>query len=117
MKQNRTRPFKNIFKRIALKFLQVKLWDLRKLKIFKTLTLSDSFKVRHVSFDSSGTYLSVAGNDLRIFKVKDIDKSTGEVGRFGAHQDQVTCAKFGSLAKEIISSSLDRTIKVFSLES
>ena len=96
---------------------KVKLWDLRKLKIFKTLTLSDSFIVRHVSFDSSGTYLSVAGNDLRIFKVKDIDKSGGEVGRFGAHQDQVTCARFGHLATEIISSSLDRTIKVFSLES
>ena len=33
---------------------EVKLWDLRRLKNFKTLTLSESFKVRHLMFDKSG---------------------------------------------------------------
>ena len=33
---------------------EVKLWDLRRLKNIKTLTLSDSFKVRHLQFDKSG---------------------------------------------------------------
>ena len=50
---------------------EVRIWDLRKLKLLKTITLSDSFKVRHVTFDQSGTYLSVAGNDVRVFKVKE----------------------------------------------
>lgn len=92
---------------------EVKLWDLRKLKIFKTLTLSDSFRVRHLTFDSSGTYLSVAGNDVRIFKVKEWN----EVARYSAHSDDVTCARWGPFASELVTSSIDRTVKVFSLEN
>jgi hypothetical protein len=37
----------------------VKLWDLRKLKNFKTLQLEDGYEVRDLCFDSSG------GNHLR----------------------------------------------------
>lgn len=43
----------------------VKLWDLRKLKNFKTLQLNDSYKVKDLCFDQSGTYLAVAGSDVR----------------------------------------------------
>lgn len=57
----------------------VKLWDLRKLKNFKTLTLddryevtarvlrdvTDSAQVKNLCFDHSGTYLAVAGTDVR----------------------------------------------------
>lgn len=43
----------------------VKLWDLRKLKNFKTLQLNDSYLVKDLSFDQSGTYLAVAGSDVR----------------------------------------------------
>jgi len=50
---------------------EVRIWDLRKLKLLKTITLSDSFKVRHITFDQSGTYLSVAGGDVRVLKVKE----------------------------------------------
>merc|ERR1712078_310603 len=35
----------------------IKLWDLRKLKNFKTIQLEDGYEVRDVSFDQSGTYL------------------------------------------------------------
>lgn len=92
---------------------EVKLWDLRKLKIFKTLTLSDSFKVRHLTFDSSGTYLSVAGNDVRIFKVREWN----EIARYTAHTDDVTCSRWGAYASELVTSSMDRTVKVFSIEA
>jgi len=92
---------------------EVKLWDLRKLKIFKTLTLSDSFKVRHLTFDSSGTYLSVSGNDVRIFKVKEWN----EIARYTAHTDDVTCSRWGAFASELVTSSMDRTVKVFSIEN
>lgn len=46
----------------------VRLWDLRKLTNFKTLTLNDDnkkYEVRDLCFDQSGTYLAVAGTDVR----------------------------------------------------
>ena len=41
---------------------QVKLWDLRKLKNFKTLTMANKNDVKSLTFDMSGTYLAMAGN-------------------------------------------------------
>lgn len=43
----------------------VKLWDLRKLKNFKTIQLEDNYEVKDLCFDQSGTYLAVAGTDIR----------------------------------------------------
>lgn len=43
----------------------VKLWDLRKLKNFKTIQLDDRFEVKSLAFDYSGAYLAVAGTDVR----------------------------------------------------
>lgn len=43
----------------------VKLWDLRKLKNFKTIQLEDGYEVKDLCFDQSGTYLAVAGSDIR----------------------------------------------------
>lgn len=43
----------------------VKLWDLRKLKNFKTLVLDDGYEIKDLCFDQSGTYLGVAGTDVR----------------------------------------------------
>ena len=43
----------------------VKLWDLRKLKNFKTITLDEGYEVKSLSFDQSGTYLAVGGTDVR----------------------------------------------------
>jgi len=91
---------------------EVRIWDLRKLKLLKTITLSDSFNVRHVTFDQSGTYLSVAGGDVRVFKVKEWN----EICRYTAHTDDVTSSSWGVLATELMTCSLDRTVKVFSLE-
>lgn len=43
----------------------VKLWDLRKLKNFKTLTLDEGYQIKDLCFDQSGTYLAIAGTDVR----------------------------------------------------
>ncbi|CAF4945513.1 unnamed protein product, partial [Rotaria socialis] len=43
----------------------IKLWDLRKLKNFKTITLEDRYEIRDLVFDQSGMYLGVAGTDVR----------------------------------------------------
>lgn len=43
----------------------VKLWDLRKLKNFKTIQLDEEYVVKDLCFDQSGTYLAIAGTDVR----------------------------------------------------
>lgn len=43
----------------------VKLWDLRKLKNFKTIQLDDNYEIKDLCFDQSGTYLAIAGTDIR----------------------------------------------------
>lgn len=43
----------------------IKLWDLRKLKNFKTIQLDDGYEVKDLCFDQSGTYLAIAGTDIR----------------------------------------------------
>lgn len=43
----------------------VKLWDLRKLKNIKTIQLEDGYEVKDLCFDQSGTYLAIAGTDIR----------------------------------------------------
>jgi pre-mRNA-processing factor 19 len=43
----------------------VKLWDLRKLKNFKSIGLDQDYEIKDVCFDQSGTYLAVAGTDVR----------------------------------------------------
>lgn len=52
----------------------VKLWDLRKLKNFKTIQLDDGYEVKDLCFDQSGTYLAIAGTDIRYF-FKDFGKN------------------------------------------
>merc|ERR1712071_675038 len=48
----------------------VKLWDLRKLKNFKTIQLDEGYEVKDLCFDQSGTYLALAGKDVRIYLCK-----------------------------------------------
>lgn len=43
---------------------QVKLWDLRKLKNFKTINVG-SGDVQSLTFDMSGTYLAMAGTTIQ----------------------------------------------------
>lgn len=43
----------------------VKLWDLRRLSNFKTITLDSNYEVKALRFDHSGTYLAVGGTDIR----------------------------------------------------
>eukprot|EP01097_Dermamoeba_algensis_P004292 TRINITY_DN2832_c0_g1_i1.p1 TRINITY_DN2832_c0_g1~~TRINITY_DN2832_c0_g1_i1.p1 ORF type:complete len:322 (-),score=46.53 TRINITY_DN2832_c0_g1_i1:240-1205(-) len=52
---------------------QVKLWDLRKLKNFQSLSLAEEgvdYSISKIAFDYSGTYLALAGTDLRVFLKK-----------------------------------------------
>jgi pre-mRNA-processing factor 19 len=92
---------------------EVKIWDLRKLKNLKTLTISEHNKipVNALTFDKSGAYLAVAGNDVQVFQVKTWSK----IVQLEGHTQQVTGVKFGEDSKQIISTSLDKTLRVWGM--
>ncbi|XP_058797972.1 pre-mRNA-processing factor 19-like [Phymastichus coffea] len=87
----------------------VKLWDLRKLKNFKTLQLDESYEVKDICFDQSGTYLAVCGSDVRIY----VCKQWIELKTFNDHTAAVNSVRFGKNAEFIASASMDRTLKVY----
>ena len=87
----------------------VKLWDLRKLRNFKSIELDDSYQVKDLSFDSSGSYLAVAGTDVRIY----VCKQWENVKTFADHTATATGCRFGSKAQYIVSAGLDRTLKLY----
>ncbi|XP_058807455.1 pre-mRNA-processing factor 19 [Phymastichus coffea] len=87
----------------------VKLWDLRKLKNFKTLQLEDNYEVKDLCFDQSGTYLAVAGSDVRIY----LCKLWSELKVLNDHTALATGVRFGKNAHYIASTSMDRTLKLY----
>lgn len=89
----------------------VKLWDLRKLKNFKTLSLDDKYEVRSLSFDQSGTYLAVAGSDIRVF----LCKQWQELSVFNDHTAMATAVRFGHNSSFVASVSMDRSVKFFGM--
>jgi len=89
----------------------VKLWDLRKLKNFKNITLEDRYEVKCLCFDNSGTYLAVAGTDVKIY----LCKQWQELKVFNDHTALATGVRFGHNASFVASVSMDRTLKVFSI--
>ncbi|XP_069135303.1 pre-mRNA-processing factor 19-like [Argopecten irradians] len=89
----------------------VKLWDLRKLKNFKTLQLSDKYDVRSLSFDQSGTYLAVAGTDVRVY----LCKQWQDLVVFNDHTATATGVRFGHNGTFLASASMDRSLKFFGI--
>lgn len=90
----------------------VKLWDLRKLKNFKTIQLDDGYEIKDLCFDQSGTYLAIAGTDVRVY----LCKQWQELQCFNDHTALATGVRFGKHAQYIASTSMDRTLKLYSLE-
>jgi len=87
----------------------VKLWDLRKLRNFKTIQLEEGYEVKDLSFDSSGSYLAVAGTDVRVF----LCKQWNELLVSHDHTATATGVRFGDNARYIASTSMDRTLKIY----
>lgn len=88
-----------------------KLWDLRKLKNFKTIEFENKFEIKDLVFDFSGSYLACAGTDVHVFQVKNWDL----LKRIGDHTGLITGVRFGPNAKSLVTCSLDRSIKFFSI--
>eukprot|EP00743_Colponemidia_sp_Colp-15_P001906 GILK01002076.1.p1 GENE.GILK01002076.1~~GILK01002076.1.p1 ORF type:complete len:514 (+),score=88.05 GILK01002076.1:50-1543(+) len=89
----------------------VKLWDLRKLSNWANITVDDKFNINSISYDYSGKYLVVAGDDLRVYMAK---KPNELVATYTEHSGPVTDAKFSHNASFLASTSMDRFLKVFS---
>merc|ERR1712051_336512 len=89
----------------------VRLWDLRKLKNFKTLNLDEGYEVRDLCFDNSGTYLAVAGTDVRVYQCKQWQ----DLKIFNDHTALATGIRFGTNGSYIASTSMDRTLKLYGM--
>ncbi|KAI1285981.1 Pre-mRNA-processing factor 19 [Halotydeus destructor] len=87
----------------------VKIWDLRKLKNIKSILLDEGYQVKSLSFDQSGSYLGVAGTDVRIY----LSKQWENIKTFGDHTALATGLKFGENATYIASVGMDRTLKIY----
>lgn len=92
----------------ASKDSNLKLWDLRGPKNIKTVK-TDAF-AKKLHYDYSGKYLAVAtGSEIRIFTGQQLE----HVHTLDEHTNEVTDVKFGTDAGLLISSSMDRTVKVW----
>nr|CAG4634716.1 EOG090X0489 [Alona affinis] len=87
----------------------VKLWDLRKLKNFKTIQLDEGYEIKDLCFDQSGTYLAVAGTDVRVYLCKQWET----LKTFNDHTALATGVRFGNHAQTVASVSMDRTLKIY----
>lgn len=89
----------------------VKLWDLRKLKVLRTLTPFDDAPCNVVSFDNSGQYLGVGGADARVYNSKQdwsVVHTFPEMPKKG-----VLSLKFGPDAKTLFVGSADHNLRIF----
>ena len=66
--------------------------------------------MKDLCFDSSGSYLAVAGSDVRVYLCKQWEtlKVVSE------HTAIATGVRFGQNAKYLASTSMDRTLKIYS---
>lgn len=91
---------------------ELKLWDLRKLKNLKTLGLHDGkHSINNICFDHSGTYLAVGSSDVEVLHVK----SWQVVSTFSTHTAAVTAVRFGDHARSLYSTSMDKSLRIYSL--
>ncbi|CAH2241042.1 jg4111 [Pararge aegeria aegeria] len=90
----------------------VKLWDLRKLKNFKTIQLEEGYAIKELCFDQSGTYLAIAGTDVRVY----LCRQWQELKVFNEHTASATGVRFGKNAQYLASTSMDRTLKLYGID-
>ncbi|XP_010475111.1 PREDICTED: pre-mRNA-processing factor 19 homolog 1 [Camelina sativa] len=92
----------------------VRLWDLRKLKNFRTFDFPDA---NSVEFDHSGSYLGIAASDIRVFQTASVKAEWNPIKTLPdlSGTGKATCVKFGPDSKYIAVASMDRNLRIFGL--
>eukprot|EP00250_Pteridium_aquilinum_P010342 c19315_g1_i1 orf=130-1698(+) len=93
----------------------VKLWDLRKLKNFRSFSPYDAnTPTNAVEFDFSGNYLAIAGSDVRIYQVAGVKQewNTIKVLPDLSGTGKITSVRFGPLASYLAIGTGDRNLRV-----
>ncbi|KAL4190586.1 hypothetical protein AMTRI_Chr07g25440 [Amborella trichopoda] len=96
----------------------VKLWDLRKLRNFRSISPYDSqTPTNSVEFDHSGSYLAIAGSDVRVHQVSNVKLEWELIKTFPdlSGTGKVTCAKFGPDANYLAVGTQDRNLRILGL--
>ncbi|XP_024378031.1 pre-mRNA-processing factor 19 [Physcomitrium patens] len=94
----------------------VKLWDLRKLKNFRSFAPYDSNTLTNtVEFDYSGSYLAVGGSDIRLYQVASVKQEWNTIKVFPdlSGTGKVTSVRFGPDASYLAVGSSDRNLRIF----
>lgn len=94
----------------------VKLWDLRKLKNFRTFAPYDAgTPTNSVQFDHSGSYLALAGSDARIYQVGSVKQDWNHIKTLPdlSGTGKVTAVRFGPDASYIALATMDRNLRIF----
>ncbi|AEE27707.1 MOS4-associated complex 3A [Arabidopsis thaliana] len=92
----------------------VRLWDLRKLKNFRTFDFPDA---NSVEFDHSGSYLGIAASDIRVFQAASVKAEWNPIKTLPdlSGTGKATSVKFGLDSKYIAVGSMDRNLRIFGL--
>ncbi|KAJ7548824.1 hypothetical protein O6H91_07G028700 [Diphasiastrum complanatum] len=93
----------------------VKLWDLRKLKNFRSFAPYDpSTPTNTVEFDYSGSYLAIAGSDIRIYQVASVKQewNTIKVLPDLSGTGKVSAIRFGPDASYLAVGTNDRNLRI-----
>ncbi|WFD42737.1 RING-type E3 ubiquitin transferase [Malassezia psittaci] len=88
---------------------EVKIWDLRKLDVARTVELPEGQKVSRVRFDPTAQLLAVVGDDVRVFAGKQLNL----VYTYQENSAEETSAQWSPVDGALFVAGMDRTLRVF----